>query len=196
MEIRSSEDLAVTNFELSQFSRVVRLFPTVSVWNHIGNTGSSVGFSVDTNTPDSTSKSDRHVFHVHIGSGPGSTLNIERVDTFSVVDVVTGGGSPNLLMITARDLFEFTVGLSPMSVILPRVTVWVVVIDTSSEVDQMVGISGPDATVVTHGDVEEAVGLLVEDIRPSVTLWSGFGNAGSVVGFSFSGDTDELRVVS
>ena len=101
-----------------------------------------------------------------------------------------------MLMITARDLFEFTVGLFPMSVVLPRVTVWVVVIDTGSEVDQMVSVSGPDATVITHGDVDELVVLLVEDIRPSVTLWSSFGNASSVVGFAFSRDTNKLGVVA
>jgi len=99
-------------------------------------------------------------------------------------------------MITARDLFEFSVGRIPLSVVLPRVTVWVVVIDTGSEVDQMVSISGPDATVVTHSDVKESVVLLVEDIGPASSLRSSLGNAHSVVSFSFSRDTDELRVVA
>jgi hypothetical protein len=99
-------------------------------------------------------------------------------------------------MITARDLFEFTVGGIPSSVVLPAVTVWVVVIDTSSEVDQMVGISGPNATVVTHSDVEELVALLVEDIGPAVTLGGGLSDSSSVVSFAFSRDTDELRVVA
>lgn len=197
MHVSGSIDLAVTCFELSEVSSRFGLFPTVTVWSHVGNTSSSEWFSFESDAPDCTFESNRDIEHVLVGfSGPGGTFNIQRVDTFSVVDVVALGGTPNLLMITARDLLEFTVGGIPSSVVLPAVTVWVVVIDTSSEVDQMVGISGPNATVVTHSDVEELVALLVEDIGPAVTLGGGLSDSSSVVSFAFSRDTDELRVVA
>jgi hypothetical protein len=61
-------------------------------------------------------------------------------------------------MVTARDLLKFTISGLPVIVVtmsLPVVSSWVVIIDTSSEVDEVVGVSSPDSTVVTHGDVEE-----------------------------------------
>jgi len=79
---------------------------------------------------------------------------------------------------------------------LPVITCWVVIVNTSSEVDEVSSISGPYSSVVTHSDVEEEVVLLVEDITPSITFWSGFCDSFSVVGFTFSIDTDELRVIT
>jgi len=99
-------------------------------------------------------------------------------------------------MVTARDLSQLAVRRSPFSVGLPVGAGWVVVVDTGSEVDLVLGVGGPDATVVAHGDVEEVVVLLVEDVGPAIALGGGFGDSGSVVGFAFGVDADELGVVS
>jgi len=79
---------------------------------------------------------------------------------------------------------------------LPIVTGWCVVIDSSSIVDRMFHVSGPDSTVVTHGDMEEFMILCVEHIGPSITHRGGFGDSSSVVSFTFGVDTNELGVVA
>lgn len=73
-----SVDLAVTDFQLSDGVSLLGNLPAVTVWDLLADTSSSVGFSVNTNTPDSTLKSDRDVEHVHVAlSGPGVTLDVE-----------------------------------------------------------------------------------------------------------------------
>jgi hypothetical protein len=99
-------------------------------------------------------------------------------------------------MITARDLFEFTVSGFPMLMGLPAVTSWIVVINSGSEVDQMVSISGPNSAVITHGDVDKLVALIGEDSIPGSTLWSSLSNTLSVVCFAFGIDTYKLGVVT
>jgi hypothetical protein len=107
--------------------------------------------------------------------------------------------TPDLLMESARDLSQLTVsGLPVLSIVnlagvhLPVVTSNVVVINTGSVVDKVLSISSPDHTVVTHGDVEESVVLLVEDVAPTVTLWKGFDDTSSEESVSFSIDTNQL----
>lgn len=106
--------------------------------------------------------------------------------------MVALGGTPNLTVVTARNLLE----LSSHIMELPSVTGWRVVIDTSSIVDRMIQVSGPNSTVVTHGDMEEFMVLLVEHIGPSITHWGGFGDTSSVVSSTFGIDTDELGVIA
>ena len=197
----SGVDLAVSDFELSKLSTFsdIGLHPTVTIRLVSSDTSSHGRNSSFKNTPDSASKTNRYVKHVGRLSDPGGSFDVEGVDALSVIDVVGGSGTPNLLMITARDLLKFSVSGFPMSVVivsLPVVSSWVVIVDTSSEVDEVVGVSGPDSTVVTHGDVEESVVLLVEDVAPAVTLGGGLGNTGSVVSVTFLVDTDELGVVA
>jgi hypothetical protein len=156
----SGVDLAVSDFELSKLSTFsdVGFHPTSTIRSVSSDTSSHGRYSSLEDTPDSASKANRYVKHVGRLSDPGGSFGIEGVDAFSVIDVVRGSGTPNLLMVTARDLLKFTISGLPVIVVtmsLPVVSSWVVIIDTSSEVDEVVGVSSPDSTVVTHGDVEE-----------------------------------------
>lgn len=106
--------------------------------------------------------------------------------------MVARGCTPNLTVVTTRNLLK----LSSHIMELPSVTGWRVIIDSSSVVDRMFHVSGPDSTVVTHGDMEEFMVLSVEHIGPSITHWGGFSDSSSVVSFTFGVDTNELGVVA
>jgi len=204
VDIVGTEDLAVTDFELSKVSIASSLsLPSITIRSLESDSGSSVRNTINIDTPDSTLEADGDVLHVGWFSNPAVSFSVQGVDSLSVVDVVGSGGSPDLLMESARDLSEFTVGGFPsgsvvdlFTVELPVVTGKVIVVDSGSVVDQVVSISGPDHAVVAHSDVEEVHGLLVEDVAPAVTLWKGLHDTGSEEGSTFSIDTDELGVVA